>query len=76
MVCVLIPGYNVDFFILSRMLGINILMENLCRNEDMVFVDVWDHCNKDKDSKDRRPYSSDGLHLNKVEKVKLVKSIR
>ena len=60
-VCGLIPRYDVNPFVFSRMLGINTRLEKLCRREDVMYVDVWDHFNND-----RSLFSEDGLHLNKV----------
>ena len=59
-----IPRYNIDSFILSRMLRSYTCEENLCRKEGILFVDVGDHFNKN-----RSLYSRDGLHLNRAGKA-------
>ena len=65
-VCGLIPRYDVNSLMLSRMLGINARVEDLCKREGVMFVDVWDHF-----SKDRSLYGKDGLHLSSVGKARL-----
>ena len=65
-VCGLIPRYDVDSLVLSRMLGINTRVEDLCRREGVMYVNVWDHF-----SRDRSLYGKDGLHLNRVGKARL-----
>ena len=65
-ICGLIPRYDVDTLTLSRMLGINSRLQDLCRKEGVMYVDVWDHFNKD-----RTLYGKDGLHLSCVGKARL-----
>ena len=61
----LIPRYDVDPLVLSRMLGIYTRLEKLCSREDVMYVDVWDHFNND-----RSLFSVDGLHLNRAGKAR------
>ena len=65
-VCGLIPRFDANPSTLSRMLGINARLEDLCRKEGVMYVDVWDHF-----SSDRSLYGKDGLHLNRVGKARL-----
>ncbi len=55
-----------DSLTLSRMIGINALVQNLCKEEGVMYVDVWDHF-----SRDRTLYVKDGLHLSSVGKARL-----
>ncbi len=48
------------------MLGINTCEEDLFRKKAVMYVDVWDHFNRD-----RSLYSKDGLHLNRGGKERL-----
>ena len=65
-ICGLIPRYDVDSVTISRMMGINTRVQDLCKKEGVMFVDVWDHFNKD-----RSLYGKDGLHLSSVGKARL-----
>ena len=65
-ICGLIPRYDVDSLTLSRMMGINTRVHDMCRKEGVMFVDVWDHFNRD-----RSLYGRDGLHLSSVGKARL-----
>ena len=65
-ICGLIPRYDVDSLTLSRMIGINTRVEDLCKKNGVMFVDVWDHFNRD-----RTLYGKDGLHLSTVGKARL-----
>ncbi len=65
-ICGLIARYDVNSLILSRMLGINTRLQDLCKREGVGFVDVWDHFNRD-----RSLYGKDGLHLGSVGKARL-----
>ena len=65
-ICGLIPRYDVDSITLSRMMGINTRVRDLCMKEGVMFVDVWDHFNTD-----RGLYGKDGLHLSSVGKARL-----
>lgn len=65
-ICGLIPRYDVDSLTLSRMMGINTRVHDMCRKEGVMFADVWDHFNRD-----RSLYGKDGLHLSSVGKARL-----
>ena len=65
-VCGMIPRYDVDALTISRMIGINTRVQDLCKKEGVMFVDVWDHFNRD-----RSLYGKDGLHLSGVGKARL-----
>ena len=65
-ICGLLPRFDVGPVILSRMIGVNVRLEGLCRKEGVMFVDVWDHF-----SQDRSLYGRGGLHLNRVGKARL-----
>ena len=65
-ICGLIPRYDVDSLTLSRMMGINARVQDLCKKEGVMFVDVWDHFNRD-----RSLFGKDGLHLSSVGKARL-----
>ena len=42
-ICGLIPTYDVNSVMLSRMLGINSRVQDLCKRKVVMFVDVWHH---------------------------------
>ena len=65
-ICGLIPRYDVDSLTLSRMIGINTRVQDLCKKEGVMYIDVWDHFNRD-----RSLYGKDGLHLSSVGKARL-----
>ena len=65
-ICGMIPRYDVDSLTLSRMIGLNTRVEDLCKKNGVMFVDVWDHFNRD-----RSLYGKDELHLNSVGKARL-----
>ena len=50
------------------MLRINTCVEDLCKREGVMFIDIWDHYNKY-----RNLYSRGGFHLNILEKERLVR---
>ncbi len=43
--CGLIPRYDVDSLTLSRMIGTNMCVQDMCRKKGVMFVDVWDQFN-------------------------------
>ena len=65
-ICGLIPRYDVNPLTLSRMIGINTRVQDICQKEGVMFVDVWDHFNRD-----RSLYGKDGLNLSSVRKARL-----
>lgn len=65
-VCGLLPRHDVNSLILSRMLGINERVRDLCSREGVMFVDVWNHF-----IHDRTLFANDGLHLNCIGKARL-----
>ena len=58
----MLPRFDVGKTVLSRMIGINDRVQEMCRQEERVsFVDFWEDF-----SRDRSLFGRDGLHLSQV----------
>ena len=65
-VCGIIPRYDVGPAVFRKMSVVNRQVSALCRQEGMLYFDLWHHfCS------DRTLYARDGLHLNCVGKARL-----
>ena len=65
-VCSILPRYDVGTDTFRKMSVVNRQVQALCRQENMLFFDLWHHF-----SQDRTLYARDGIHLNCVGKARL-----